>query len=91
VYSAHSPRDHDLADWAQNTCSKRLSCYLRAKTKFDKGSDDMKTKTILAVLALSLAPTFAYASCRDGAHQASSCKAGTAWDADAGACVATNA
>ncbi len=50
----------------------------------------MKTKTILAAIALTLAPTFAFAmGCgADHNQQASSCKAGTSWDADTGSCKA---
>lgn len=50
----------------------------------------MKTKMILATLALTLAPTIASAmGCEHGAHQqAASCQAGTSWDAATGSCVA---
>ena len=53
-----------------------------------------KTKTLLAALALTVAPTLAMAmGCSGYGHEtpAQSCIAGTAWDADKGACVPVNA
>ncbi len=48
----------------------------------------MKTKTLLAALALALMPALASAQCIKGQHkQAASCQAGTSWDAATGACV----
>lgn len=48
-------------------------------------------KIALAVLALAVAPTIAMAECSYGKHQqASSCKAGTTFDTETGACVAIN-
>lgn len=48
----------------------------------------MKTKTFLAVLALTLTPALASAECIYGQHkQAASCQAGATWDADKGVCV----
>ncbi|SFR53856.1 hypothetical protein [Litoreibacter janthinus] len=49
----------------------------------------MKTKTLLAALALTLTPAIASAECAFGQHkQAASCQAGSTWDAEKGACVA---
>lgn len=50
----------------------------------------MKTKTILAAIALMLAPTVTLAmGCgADHAKQASSCKAGFSWDVASGGCKA---
>lgn len=48
----------------------------------------MKTKTLLAALALTLAPAIASASCAGKAHmQTASCQSGTTWDAEKSACV----
>lgn len=49
----------------------------------------MKTKTILAAIALTLAPTISFAMGCSGDHakQASSCKVGTSWDAASGTCT----
>ncbi|MBT0957141.1 adenylosuccinate lyase [Alphaproteobacteria bacterium KMM 3653] len=52
----------------------------------------MKTKTVLAALALTLAPTLALAMGCGSEHsqEASiSCADGTTYDADAGKCVAS--
>ncbi len=50
----------------------------------------MKTKTILAAIALTLAPTVTLAmGCNYDKHQqAASCQTGSSWDADLGKCVA---
>ena len=51
----------------------------------------MKIKTTVAVLALLLSPTFAFAQCM-GDHKeitASSCKDGSTYDAEKGVCVLT--
>ena len=49
----------------------------------------MKTRTLLAALALTIAPTITLAmGCSGGEHaQTSSCKAGTTWDAASASCV----
>ena len=50
----------------------------------------MKTKTLLAALALSVAPTLALAmgcSGYDHTTSAQSCIQGTVWDSEKGACV----
>ena len=52
----------------------------------------MKTKTLLAVTALMLAPSLAMAmGCSGKYHdqQAASCMPGTSWDAEKQACVET--
>ena len=51
----------------------------------------MKTKTVLAALALTLAPTLGLAQgCNYGKHQqAMSCAPGTVYDAGTQSCVAT--
>lgn len=52
----------------------------------------MKTKVILAAVAMILAPTVTLAQgCNYDKinKQAASCVAGTSWDAEKGACVAT--
>lgn len=46
----------------------------------------MKTKISAAVIALMLAPGFAFAQCGHD-QQASSCKEGYKWDQATGACV----
>ncbi|EPX79970.1 hypothetical protein [Litoreibacter arenae] len=49
----------------------------------------MKTKTLLATLALTLAPALASAECAFGKQQqAATCQAGATWDAEKGTCVA---
>ena len=49
----------------------------------------MKTKMLLAALALTLTPTLASAQCIYGQQkQAASCQAGAIWDAETGICVA---
>lgn len=49
----------------------------------------MKTKIILATLALTLAPSVALAmGCSGSDHkQAASCQIGSTWDGDLGKCV----
>lgn len=49
----------------------------------------MKMKTILAALALAIAPTLAIAEGCSSRHseQAMSCGEGTVWDADTQSCV----
>lgn len=49
----------------------------------------MKSKIILATLALTLAPSIALAmGCGGDAHkQAASCQIGSTWDGDQGKCV----
>lgn len=49
----------------------------------------MKMKTLLAALAIIVAPTLAIAECSWGkAHEtAMSCAEGSAWDAESGSCV----
>lgn len=49
----------------------------------------MKTKTIVAAVLLTLAPSFAMAMGCHGGHgqQAASCASGSSWSADAGKCV----
>lgn len=50
----------------------------------------MTIKTTLAVIALTLAPSFASAYCQDKVTEetAASCAAGAVWDEAKGACVA---
>lgn len=50
----------------------------------------MKIKTTLAVIALTLAPSFAFAQCSDKMKEetAASCVPGAVWDEAKGACVA---
>lgn len=49
----------------------------------------MKTKMIIAAAFIALTPGFALAMGCSGDHakQASSCKAGTSWDAQTGTCT----
>ena len=49
----------------------------------------MKMKTLLAALAITVAPTLAFAECGWGkAHEtAMSCAEGSTWDADSRSCV----
>jgi hypothetical protein len=48
----------------------------------------MKIATTLAVLAISLLPSLAFADCRgDKLQSAASCMPGTTWDASKGTCV----
>lgn len=48
----------------------------------------MKTKMILAALALAFTPAVAMAECSYGKHaQTASCQAGTTWDAATSSCV----
>lgn len=48
----------------------------------------MKTRTLLAALALTVAPTLALAmGCSGHDTTAQSCVAGTVWDGEKGACV----
>ena len=50
----------------------------------------MKIKTTLAVIALTLAPSFAFAQCSGKMTEetAASCVPGAVWDEAKGACVA---
>ncbi|MGL4238859.1 hypothetical protein [Tabrizicola sp.] len=49
----------------------------------------MKTAATLAVLAITLLPSFAFASCKGDKMEetAASCIAGTTWDTEKGTCV----
>jgi hypothetical protein len=47
----------------------------------------MKPATILAVLAFTVLPSLASASCRGHDETAASCMAGTVWDDAKGTCV----
>jgi len=48
----------------------------------------MTIKTVLAALALTIAPTFALAmGCSDRSHQAQSCATGMVWDSASQSCV----
>lgn len=51
----------------------------------------MKTATTLAALTIALLPGFAFAQCagKQPEQTATSCMAGTTWDAAKGACVDT--
>lgn len=51
----------------------------------------MKIKTTLAVLAVTLAPSFAAAMCSDYEHtkQVMTCAAGSSWDETTQKCVPT--
>lgn len=51
----------------------------------------MKTKTILAALALAVAPSLAFAACSGFKHEdvAMSCAPGSVWDAESRSCVPT--
>ncbi len=47
----------------------------------------MRTKTILAAVALTILPAAAFAMCSGKSHQAMSCAEGTVWDANSQSCV----
>jgi len=49
----------------------------------------MTVKTALAALALIALPAMSFATCFGKEHQAQSCVAGTAWDAEKQACIST--
>lgn len=49
----------------------------------------MKTKVLLAALAIALTPAIAAAECSYGQKQAMTCAAGSVWDGSAGKCVVT--